>query len=522
MRFARAGELLLYGDAVAHMNIARRVVDSHTPGLLQLGTVWLPLPHLLMLPLIWSTPLWSTGVAGAVPSMIAFVASVVGIFRLIWKGLSQLPNYRGEARFAAWLAALVFAANPNLLYLQATAMTEIIYLAVYIWATVFFWEFAIALFRGDDRTSRRSLVWSGFFLCLGALTRYDGWFAAIVYAFIALILLIAASRRSGLEPWQFLFERGWRRAIIGFVALLAITPAIWFTYNEIEFGDPLSFMRGPYSAKAIEQRTRKPGDPHHPGWNAPQVGGLYFAKSAELNMASGDRTERIWFYAALLGTVMALGFIRPLWPWLLLWVPLPFYAMSIAWGGVPIFIPKWWPFSYYNVRYGTQLIPALVVFGALLAYLFLRKFTWKKTKYATAIVAIGFVGWSYYSAWQSTPISLKEAQVNSVDRIAIEFQLAQEIRGLPADSAILMYIGEHGGALQRIGFPLKRTINEGNYRYWQSALMDPARMAPYIIATDGDPVAEAIKKHPQGLEEITVVRAMRQNPIRIYRSSLAQ
>ena len=27
MHFARVGQLLLYGDAVAHMNIARRVVD---------------------------------------------------------------------------------------------------------------------------------------------------------------------------------------------------------------------------------------------------------------------------------------------------------------------------------------------------------------------------------------------------------------------------------------------------------------------------------------------------------------
>ena len=35
-------QILLYGDAVAHMNIARRVFDSQTPGLLQLGTVWLP------------------------------------------------------------------------------------------------------------------------------------------------------------------------------------------------------------------------------------------------------------------------------------------------------------------------------------------------------------------------------------------------------------------------------------------------------------------------------------------------
>ena len=33
-------------------NIARRIVDSRTPGWYQLGTTWLPLPHLLMMPLV--------------------------------------------------------------------------------------------------------------------------------------------------------------------------------------------------------------------------------------------------------------------------------------------------------------------------------------------------------------------------------------------------------------------------------------------------------------------------------------
>ena len=49
--FSSRGWLLYYGDAEAHLNIARRIVDSHTPGYDQVGTVWLPLPHWLMLPL---------------------------------------------------------------------------------------------------------------------------------------------------------------------------------------------------------------------------------------------------------------------------------------------------------------------------------------------------------------------------------------------------------------------------------------------------------------------------------------
>src|SRR5437870_7958166 len=65
--------ILLYGDAVAHINIARRVFDSRTPGLLQLGTVWLPLPHLLMIPFLLSASLWRTGVGGSIPSLLAYV-----------------------------------------------------------------------------------------------------------------------------------------------------------------------------------------------------------------------------------------------------------------------------------------------------------------------------------------------------------------------------------------------------------------------------------------------------------------
>src|SRR5262245_44425338 len=63
------GTILLYGDAVAHLNIARRVFDSRTPGLFQLGTVWLPLPHVLQIPFVWNDWLWRTGIGAAIPSM---------------------------------------------------------------------------------------------------------------------------------------------------------------------------------------------------------------------------------------------------------------------------------------------------------------------------------------------------------------------------------------------------------------------------------------------------------------------
>src|SRR5437868_11217753 len=89
--YFRHDAVLLYGDAVAHINIARRVFDSLTPGLLQLGTVWLPLPHLLMIPFLFSDSAWQTGFGGSVPSLVAFVLATMGIYRLVL-GLLRTEN----------------------------------------------------------------------------------------------------------------------------------------------------------------------------------------------------------------------------------------------------------------------------------------------------------------------------------------------------------------------------------------------------------------------------------------------
>src|SRR5574340_202646 len=78
--FYGRGEILYYGDAEAHLNIARRVLDSRTPGYDQIGTVWLPLPHWLMLPLVRDARLWQSGLAGSIPAAACFVLAGVFLF----------------------------------------------------------------------------------------------------------------------------------------------------------------------------------------------------------------------------------------------------------------------------------------------------------------------------------------------------------------------------------------------------------------------------------------------------------
>ena len=137
--------LLLYGDAVAHLHIARRIFDSREPGFRQLGSVWLPLPHLLLVPFVQKMSWWQSGVAAALPSMACYVAACVGLYRL------ALCFVRHSV---AWLAVAFFALNPGLLYFSTTAMTEPLFLAEMIWAALLIALLARRSEAGETRRAR--------------------------------------------------------------------------------------------------------------------------------------------------------------------------------------------------------------------------------------------------------------------------------------------------------------------------------------------------------------------------------
>jgi hypothetical protein len=504
--------LLLYGDAVAHINIARRVFDSRTPGLLQLGTVWLPLPHLLMIPFLLSDSAWQSGIGGSIPSMVAYALGAAGIFRLVRNALSFQAAPDLAARIAAWLGALMYAANPNLIYLQTTAMTEPLYLALFVWAVVYFSEF-MQEESWDKSTPRASLMKCGLCLVAACLTRYDGWILAVATCAAALVVVLKSNRN----------DQALRRSFVKFTLLAAAAPALWLAYNAIIYRNPLEFANGPYSARAIEQKSASSGSPAHPGSHDLPVAFSYVLKSAELNMAEGP-WQKLWVALLLAGTVVIVISERRLWPLLLLAVPLPFYMLSVAYGGVPIFLPAWWPFSFYNVRYGLQLLPAFSATAAITTWFLLRFARNRSAQTAVVSVALMLLAASYASVWRAQPICFREAWVNSRTRIALENELASNLKKLPHDSNLLMYLGDHVGALQQAGIPLRQTINEGNHRQWkqpsdrdglwEQALANPAQYVDFVVALDGDPVAVGAQK--QDLSSIVVIRTAGQPSATIY------
>src|ERR1019366_5974120 len=85
--FSSRGWLLYYGDAEAHLNIARRILDSQTPGYDQTGTGRLPLPHWLMLPFAGFDDWWRSGMAGSIPAAACFVAAGAFLFSAVRRGV---------------------------------------------------------------------------------------------------------------------------------------------------------------------------------------------------------------------------------------------------------------------------------------------------------------------------------------------------------------------------------------------------------------------------------------------------
>lgn len=519
--YFKDGEVLLYGDAVSHINIARRVFDSKTPGLLQLGTVWLPLPHLLMIPFLISMKMWQTGAGGSIPSMAAYVFGVVGIFRLTRSALSGSNPPDGVARASAWIAALTYATNPNLMYMQSTAMGETIYLAFFVWALVYFSEWV--------RGSPTALTRCGLCLAGACLTRYDGWFLTAAM-FVVILIRVVVNKRSGQteSPARISSE------LVRFMLIAAAAPALWLAYNAIIYRNPLEFENGPYSAKAIELKTQTAGNPGHPGSGNPLLAARYFVKAAEDNVASNEWLQRGWVLVTL-GAALALiilsrrdrwhPFAKSAWPLALLLIPIPFYALSIGYGGVPIFVPEWWPFSHYNVRYGLQLLPAFSVSIALLVSIALRSVWNWRLRLASVLALLAFVLASYARIWRAEPVCLQEAEINMKTRNQLEIQLSKWLQQLPSDATLLMYLGDHVGALQRAGIPLSHTINEGNHRVWKQprdseglwerALADPPRYADYTVAFENDPVWHAV--HDLHLKELVEIHVTGQARAAVYR-----
>jgi len=469
--FYAHGWLLYYGDAEAHLNIARHVFDSQTPGLIQFGTVWLPLPHALMLPFVQFDSLWRNGMAGAIPSAAAFVAAGTFLFAAVRRIF--------DSTAAAMAAVALFAGNPNVLYLQSTAMNEPLFfacLAALLYFTV----------RFRQTQGWGAVAGAGLACGLAALTRYEGWF---LIPFVTAYFLVVAKQ-----------QRISAAALFGIIASLG--PAYWLAHNWWMVGDALDFYRGPYSARAIQ------GSASYPGRGDWRLAWLYFRTAVGLCVGPG------FFWIGVAGVLAACA-RRAFWPVLLLILPSIFYVWNMHSVASPIFVPTLWPNTFYNTRYGLAALPLLALGAAAVVALHPVYF---RPVIATLVVAVGLSYWAVHPRPENW-ITWKESSVNSEGRrqwvhAAAEYLAPRYVRG----SGIVTSFGDLMAIYREAGIPLRETLTGDDQVPWLATIARPELFLwqEWAVVISRDAVDGAINRSGRYRLEKTIA-APKSPVIEIYR-----
>jgi len=326
--------LLSYADVPTHLNLARRVSDDLHPGLGQLGAYWLPLAHVIELPFVWIDALWRSGLAGTIPSMGCYLLSVWLIYRL-----AELAT---DQKMPAVIAALAFAANPNVLYLHVLAMFEpaiiaSMLLAVYLLARwLRFGGFA-------------PLVGTAAAMSVACTSRYEIWSVALASApVVALALWQQGCRAARL-----------RARLLLYLLLAWYGMALWVIWNLSLQGDPIYFLHPSFNKglneAALAVLTKR------------QIlrAGAYVFYSVKDNagwilIALG--AAGLWRFATTFGLRA-----RGMWLYLLI-MPAAFDIFYLWFKGTPpITVPELYPGAPGNIRYGVVSLPFLCLATAYLA-----------------------------------------------------------------------------------------------------------------------------------------------------------
>ena len=432
--YAQAGLTLTHYDARAHLVVARRVADSLTPGWRQFGAVWLPLPHLVnFVPVQWD---WAFRTGAS--------AVAVSIGMLSW-GLASLAHYlrRTTGSPAAALAApALILLNPNVLYLQATPMTEPMLIG-----------FALVAIDRLDRYLRRTGGDTAAALALTALvmTRYEGW---LIAAGLLLVTAFARVREDrGIAPllWQLPFA-----AIVMFFVLSWASTGVWFVSS---------------------------------GFFVPEAELLHNMENVFRHLREGisDLTGPIALWVAAGGAIVALFVSRRRAQALL---PL---ALSCA-IGLPLM--AFYQGHPFRVRY---LVPMIVAAAALTGWAIAA--LPKRAQAIAAVLLVGGAWWNRPPLDHSAPMVL-EAQRESPMRVGRE-QVTAQLLHRGDQTPILASMGSLGHYMQEAshaGFALRDFLHEGNGDLWLEALKQPRLSVRWIlmeeVAEGGDALAQRARTDP--------------------------
>ena len=442
LHYHRLGLTLSHYDARGHLVVARRIIDSITPGWQQIGAVWLPLPHVLNAIPVQIDLFYRTGASAVAISILSF-AIAAGAIAWIVVAITDSP-------LAAAVAAAVFALNPNVLYLQSTPMTEPLLLALTLLGVAMLIEWA----------DRRAI---GVVLALACLTRYEAWPVTAV----ALTGAAWARWRRGEAIDTVAREMG-RVALYPAFALAAfaifsrIVGGHWFVGGDFFIPENKALDDPWLAAKEIAWGTR---------------------------MLSGPLLVTIGL--AGLGVVVALGLASRARASAII------AASLVAMAAIP-----WTAFVKghpFRIRYMVPLVAAEAIGAGVLVGLS------RRTRIAGAIAVLAVVAYELRPLDAGAPM-IVEAQwdrPNAPLRAQVTACLGHPERGVKI-MASMGSLGHYMQEASRAGFAIRDFLHEGNGDLWLTAVDGPYPFAQWILieekAEGGDVLARLAREHPHFLD----------------------
>jgi hypothetical protein len=454
-RYHTLGLTLTHYDARGHLIVARRIVDSITPGWQQIGAVWLPLPHLLNALPVQIDLFYRSGASAVALSIVEYAIAAGAIAWII--------QFLTGSTIAAVSGAAVFAFNPNVLYLQSTPMTEPLLLATTTVAVAMVMAWCEAGPHRDTAGLKAHHV--GWAFALACLTRYEAWPVTMS----ALVAAAWTRWRRGQPLAAALRDVGAVAvypaiAVAAFAAFSRVVIGEWFVGND--FFVPENKALGDPMMAAAEI-----------GWGARMlsgalltwIGGAGVALSVAIGLVSRKRADAL--------TVLALLGMAAI-PWTAFLKGHPF-----------------------RIRYMVPLM-AIEAIGAGLAAGFVPE---RRVRAACAMALLVLVGYELRPLDPSAPM-VTEAQwdrPNAPLRAQVTACIAQPLGG----DKIMASMGSLGHYMQeasRSGLAIRDFLHEGNGDIWLAALEQPRPFAAWMLieekAEGGDMLAHRAREHAKFLD----------------------
>lgn len=464
--------ILNYPDALSHLIIARRIIDSQNPGLFQLGTVWLPAPHVLLIPFVSVFPLYVTGLAGSLLG-IACLAFAAGA---LWRIMSRV----GIGRAGRLVTIVIFTCNPTTLFLFTTAQTEPVLIAFILGSIA-----GLAAWITSTRpvSVGEVAVFAGLPAAIAVMSRYEGWaYVALASGFIAL-----ASWRRWRAPRHSV------ELVLGFIGPSAAAVVWWLGYNATREGDPLAFIRGPYSAAAETNQLSSLG-------LIPTEGSLGLTLSV-LNWAVLNIAGLAFVLMALTGAAVLLWTRGVSTTGLLLWlavVPYLFQVLALYLGQTYMRNPNFIPADgWTDNRYAYGALPMIAILcGVLVDWLVdQRPPVGRLVGVAAVVGAVVFAGWNIADSHSRMAV-IQDGLYEAPPPEAVE--AAAWLREHYTGGGVLLD-DDPQGILLRLGIPLNEVTNVFNGEIFDKVLLNPQDNVEWIFANTANtssPVWRTVSEDP--------------------------